>query len=254
MDSHTADTAMALASTPAKASRFGINDDDNTKKMASTPSASSAMLLSSPTAPDTSFPRKTPPALSTKARKKKMSLFGSNFHGDDSYDGPKDCFAERGSSVTMSEGFKQEATPQLEGSGNASPWQGAGDAVGGVGDGDSAYSFSSPARPPRETSLFSSDRMTPQRNLVGLFASPVPPQSCQSPTATVTSGNDSHAPSDQTTTVLTLPPRKLPSSPQRDEQSPGECYDLNVVFVRRGILACWQGLCFGGDRRSHARH
>lgn len=245
MDSHTASTAMDLASTPAKASRFeGGNDDDNTKKIVSTPSASSsAMLLSSPAAPDTSFPRKNPPTLSTKARKKKMSLFGRNYHDDDSDDGPKGCFAERGGSVTMSEGFRQEAAQQLDGSGNdASPWNETGDGVGGVGVGvgDSAYSFSSPARPPRETGLFSSDRMTPQRNLGGLFASPAPPQSCQSPAANVKSGNDSssHASSDQAETVWTLPPRKLPSSPQRDEQS-GECYDLNVVCIRWSVTAWW---------------
>lgn len=239
MESRTASTEMALASTPSKASRpEGMSDEDNTRKMASTPiNASSAMLLSSPAAPDTtSFPRKNPPALSTKARKKKMSLFGGgggdSHDDDDSYDSPKGYFAERGSSsVTLSDGFTQEER-QVEGSANASslwrPRTGGDTTVGRVGLGDAACSFTSPARPPRETSLFSNDRITPQRNLGGLFASPVPPQVGQSPAATLTVGS----PSDQATTLLTLPPRKLPSSPQREERSAGECYSLNMVSVR----------------------
>ncbi|CAM9798049.1 unnamed protein product, partial [Laminaria digitata] len=195
-----ADTSARLAGTPAKATRNAADSDAETT-LASTPSADStsadkAMLLSSPAA--FSAPRKHPPPLSSKPRKA-TSLFRhpaseADKKGNDYKSGASspavthEDAASKGHAYGvasyLADASAAAATTEQDGGGARTHGAAAAPALswdgrsGGGGEGSSSGSggiacFGSPARPPRENPT--SFRFTPQRNLNGLFASPVPP-------------------------------------------------------------------------------
>lgn len=208
------ETAARLAGTPAKVVR---SDEDGVADAAaaahvSTPSADKAMLLSSPAA--FSFPRKHPPPLSSKPRKA-TSLFrhpaseagkkGNDYKTDVSSsplrheDGASKPGLGDSSSAgsaatsghhTTADLDQEDGEARTHGVG-PTLWSGGSGEDGGSGSGSGSgvgACFGSPARPPKEN--ITSFRFTPQRNLNGLFASPVPPPPPTSPPASLSGGDD----------------------------------------------------------------
>lgn len=187
-----ADTTARMAGTPAKANRNAADGDADSAHV-STPSADKAMLLSSPAA--FSFARKHPPPLSSKPRKA-TSLFRhpaseAGKKGNDYKNGASSPVTHEGtvsksgadgdassSGAAFAVAAEQDGEARTHGAASALSWDGRSSGGGGGGEGSGSGSggvacFGSPARPPREN--VTSFRFTPQRNLNGLFASPVPP-------------------------------------------------------------------------------
>lgn len=169
-------TDPRLVKTPAKPIRGGHDFEDVSSEVSS---------LSSP-APFSLSARKSPPALSTR-RRKGTGLFaespgpGSAKHADatssalskrysdtvddilkdgERDDGPDSLLFEDGRHETASGGLDRKST-------------------------GSATCFSSPKRRLPSGSLLASGRITPQRNLGGLFASPVAPWPKKNPTPVI---------------------------------------------------------------------
>ena len=200
-----ADTAARLAGTPAKANRNAADGDAEAAHV-STPSADKAMLLSSAAA--FSLMRKHPPPLSSKPRKA-TSLFrhpaseagkkGNDYEDGASLPVPHDGTESRGGAdgdassagVVAAAASEQDGEARTHGAAPALSWDarsGGGGGGSGSGSGSGGVAcFGSPARPPREN--YTSFRFTPQRNLNGLFASPVPPPPPPPPTPPLT-GDD----------------------------------------------------------------
>lgn len=183
-----ADTAARIAGTPAKEDHNAVDGDAEAAHV-STPSADKAMLLSSPAA--FSFPRKHPPALSSKPRKA-TSLFRhpaseAGKKGNDYKDGASSPVTHEGTASkdgadgdasSLAAAAEQDGEARTQGAASAQSRDGRSGGRGGGGEGSGSGSggvvcFGSPTRPPRES--VTSFRFTPQRNLNGLFASPVPP-------------------------------------------------------------------------------
>lgn len=187
-----ADSTARMAGTPAKANRNAADGDAESAHV-STPSADKAMLLSSPAA--FSFARKHPPALSSKPRKatslfrhpaseagKKGNEYKNGASSPVTHEGTVSKSGADGDASSSGTAFavaaEQDGGARTHGAASALSWDGRSSGSGGAGEGSGSGSggvacFGSPVRPPRENA--SSFRFTPQRNLNGLFASPVPP-------------------------------------------------------------------------------
>ncbi|CAM9639378.1 unnamed protein product [Scytosiphon promiscuus] len=135
------------------------------------------MDVSSPDPPSFSLRQKQPPLLSSKPRssRKVTSLFSGDTGGEPSSDdtGVKKWLSDGIGSVVSKASVSgvAAASPEKEGGQRWESQRGGGSSSGSSSSG-TGTEFTSPVRAPKDAS---SSRFTPQRNLGGLFASPLPP-------------------------------------------------------------------------------
>lgn len=222
MDSPKVDVdSSRLAHTPAKAAHEEYEYASSQKKATND---SSTTLLRSPD--QITLARKTPPTLSIK-RRKGTSLFGSHDYSRSkglisgastvykkqpgassigSKSGSNFLGDEKEDPVVGREASETTSLDLLVLPGIAASTTNAGATAAAESPVSSGCCFASPLRPPREEQLScaGADRFTPQRNLGGLFASPLPP-----------------ARGDLSPARAQLSDPTTPSRPPRKLQSPG---------------------------------
>lgn len=230
MDSH------ANAATPSKAGREGMTGAADLSTPGPAFGTPAMMDISSPDPAAFSFARqKHPPAISSKPRSsRKVSSLFSGESGETA--GPSDAAAAAATADAAAKKWVSDNNGIVpaggslcsEGDQAASPQSSSG------GGGGGGAGFTSPVRASQESGATSS-RFTPQRNLGGLFASPLAPPP---PLATHEDGGAHHSLTAAVPLLLQSPKRKEAPAPAPAGKREGETDVCVCVFVRVCLCLC----------------